>query len=193
MRKFTVLAAAAAVLLVTGTAWAHSSGVTEINEGTVRKLYVKKPLVGARGYVVADWKRGKVRVEVKNFPPAEVGYEVFLFKINVTAYRKAMFVGGDPQKGLVASPPPFGAVGKMIQGWRSLGDLKMDGNGNGTLKYEKGDNIYATGMNMIMVFKKKTPGPHKGPEDFGGLMVECNGPLDGTIGSSQPVMTLKVF
>ncbi len=193
MKKVQTLSIALATVLLAGVSWAHTSGVTEIKEGTVRKLYVKKPLVGAKGYVVGHWTKGLVRVEVKNFPPSETGYEVFLFKINVTAYRKAMFVDGDPQKGLVANPPPFSAVGKMIEGWYSLGDLKMGGKGNGTLEYREGDNLYAKGFNMIMVFQKKTPGRHKAPEDFGGLMVECNGPLDGTIGSTQPVMTIKVF
>ncbi|MEE9256296.1 MAG: hypothetical protein V3V56_03925 [bacterium] len=193
MRKFSILAIAAAAILLAGGAWAHTSGTTEIGEGTVRKLYVKKPLVGAKGYVVGHWTKGKVRVEVKNFPASKTGYEVFLFKIDVTAFRKAMFVDGNPQKGVVSNPPPFSAVGKMVEGWHSLGDLKMEANGNGTLEYRKGDNLYKQGWNMVMVFEKKTPGRHKGPEDFGGLMVECNGPLDGTIGSTQPVMTIKVF
>ncbi len=192
MRKIGILSTVLAALLIAGSAWAHNAGVTELGEGTVRKVYVKKPDIGAKGYVVADWDKGQVRVEVKNFPSSNTGYEVFMFQINVNVYAKAMFIGGDPHKGIVANPPPFSAVGKLITQWKSLGDLKMDGKGNGVLKY-KGENLYKTGLNMMMVFEKKTPGMHKGPEDFNKLMLECNGPLVGGPGGGRAAMLMKIF
>ncbi len=192
MRKIGFISIVLAALLIAGTAWAHNAGVTELGEGTVRKVYVKKPELGAKGYVVADWDKGQVRVEVKNFPSSNTGYEVFMFQIDVNMYAKAMFIDGDPHKGIVANPPPFSAVGKLIKQWKSLGDLKMDGKGNGVLKY-KGENLYKTGLNMMMVFEKKTPGMHKGPEDFSKLMLECNGALVGSPGGGRSAMMMKIF
>jgi len=171
-------------LVLTATASAQQQGVTEISEGTVRQVYVDSPLIGADGYVVADWAKGEVRVEVRNFPTSATGYEAFLFKIDVPAYMSKMFVDGDKSKGLVADTPPFGDVAGLISQWQSLGDVKMAANGNGTLVYSGGDDLYAKGHNMIMIFEKVTPGQHAGPEDFSKLMVECNGPLNGTKGSA---------
>ena len=193
MEKVHCLAVAVVTLLVAWTSYAGHRGVSEINEGTVRNVYINKPLVGAKGYVVGDWENGHVRVEVKNFPPSETGYEVFLFEIDVPAYMSKMFVDGDPQKGLVPSPPPFDEVAGLITQWYSLGDLKMDESGNGTLEYRKGDNLYEKGLNMIFVFEKVTPGQHEGPEDTGKLMVECNGPLTGTKGSEGMEKAIKIF
>jgi hypothetical protein len=193
MWKTGILAVAFVTMFLSTSAWAAQRGVTELKEGTVRKVYVKKAFVGAKGYAVADWAKGQVRVEVKNFPPAEAGYEVFLFQIDVKAYISAMFVDGDPHKGIVPNPPPFSAVGKMIKKWKSLGDLKMDAKGNGRLEYRKGDNLYAEDLNMMMVFGKKTPGQHKGPEDFSKLMVECNGPLVGAKGMGEMVKAMRIF
>ncbi len=72
-------------LALTATASAQQRGVTEISEGTVRQVYIDKPLVGADGYVVADWGKGEVRVEVRNFPASVTGYEAFLFENDVPA------------------------------------------------------------------------------------------------------------
>ncbi len=193
MKNVWVLAAAFITLLFVDTSWAHQRTVTEISEGTVRKVYINKPLIGAKGYVVADWAKGQVRVEVKNFPPSKTGYEAFLFEMDVNAFKKKMFVDGDSEKGLVPSPPPFDEVAALIKQWHSLGDLRIDAKGNGTLAYRKGDNLYEKGLNNIMVFEKVTAGPHAGPEDVGKLMVECNGPLAGTKGSDPTTMMIKVF
>ena len=193
MKKTHCLAATVLTLLVAWTSYAGHRGVSEINEGTVRNVYIDKPLVGARGYVVGDWEKGLVRVEVKNFPPSETGYEVFLFEIGVKEYMFKMFVDGDPQKGIVPNPPPFDEVAGLIKQWYSLGDLKIDETGNGTLEYRKGDDLYKKGLNMIFVFEKLTPGQHEGPEDVSKLMVECNGPLTGTKGSKDMEKAIKIF
>ncbi|GMQ80575.1 MAG: hypothetical protein BMS9Abin05_0003 [Rhodothermia bacterium] len=168
-------------------------GVSEMNEGTVRKVYVDKPLVGAKGYVVGDWDKGQVRVEVKNFPSSDTGYEVFLFEIDAHAYISKMFVDGDPEKGIVSEPPPFGDVAGLITQWYSLGDIEMNEDGTGTLEYREGDNLYETGLNMMFILEKVTPGRHDGPEDTSKLMVECNGPLTGTKGSEGMEKAIKVF
>ncbi len=55
----------------------------------------------------------------------------------------------------------------------------MDDNGNGVLEYDKGEDLYAKGLNVMMIFEKVSAGMHDGPEDFSKLMVECNGPLGG--------------
>jgi hypothetical protein len=190
MKKYQVLAFAFVALLFSGTSWAHQRGVTELSEGNVRKVYIKKPLVGAKGYVVGDWENGQVRVELWNLPSSSTGYEAFLFEIDIPAFMKKMFVGGVKDKGLVANPPPFNEVAGLIKQWHSIGDVKVDGNGNGTLEYKKGDNLYKKGLNMIMVFEKVTPGQHKGPEDVGKLMVECNGPLAGAKGAVPRGITI---
>ena len=194
MKKRQVAAVTIVIaLLLVGTSWAAQRGVTEINEGTIRNLYIKKPLVGAKGYVVADWETGQVRVEVKNFPPSDAGYEAFLFEIDIPAYMGKVFIDGNKSKGLVPNPPPFNEVAGLITKWHSLGDLTLDAKGNGILAYRKGDNLYATGLNMIFVFEKVTPGQHTGPEDVSKLMVECNGPLTGTRGSEGMEKALTIF
>lgn len=193
MKKISIFSVVFFIPLLFGTSWASQRGVSEINEGTVRTVYIKKPLIGAKGYVVGDWGKGQVRVEVKNFPASETGYEVFLFEINVPAYMAKMFVDGDPQKGIVSDPPPFGEVAGLIKQWYTLGDLKMDDKGNGVLEYGKGGNLYEKGLNMIFVFEKVTSGQHAGPEDTGKLMVECNGPLTGTKGSEGMERAINVF
>ncbi len=189
----SVLVSLVVVLLLWGTSRAHQRGVTEISEGTVLKVFIKKPFIGAKGYVIGDWEKGQVRVEVKDFPASKTGYEVFLFEINIPAYMAKMFVDGDKDKGIVANPPPFEDVGGLIKQWYSLGDLNMDDKGNGTLEYRKGENLYDKGLNMIMVFEKVTSGQHKGPEDLSKLMVECNGPLAGTKGSKGMEKALTVL
>jgi len=167
--------------------------VSEINEGTVRKTYIDKPLIGAKGYVVGDWEKGEARVEVMNFPSSETGYEAFLFEIDAHAYMQKMFVDGDPEKGIVSDPPPFGDVAGLIAQWYSIGDIEMDGNGGGTLEYREGVDLVAKGLNMIMVFEKVTPGRHDGPEDVGKLIVECNGPLAGFPGAEAMAKAIRVF
>ena len=180
-------------LILTATGWAHQRGVTEINEGTVRQVYIDKPLIGVDGYVIADWGKGEVRVEVRNFPASATGYEVFLFEMDVPAYMAKMFVDGDKAKGLVADVPPFDEVAGLISQWQSLGDVKLAANGNGTLEYRGGDDLYAKGHNMIMIFEKVTAGQHAGPEDISKLMVECNGPLDGAKGSAAMMKAMTVL
>ena len=167
--------------------------VTEISEGTVRKVYIDKPLVGAKGYVVGDWANGQARVEVMNFPSSEMGYEVFLFQIDAPAYMAKMFVDGDPEKGIVPEPPPFDEVGGLISQWYSLGDLEMNEMGSGTLEYKKGNDLVAKGLNMIMVFEKVTEGMHEGPEDISKLMVECNGPVAGFPGAEAMAKAVTIF
>lgn len=193
MKAIQLFAATLLILSFVGTSWAHQRGVTEISEGTIRTIYIDRPLVGAKGYVVADWENGQVRVEVKNFPSSSTGYEAFMFEIDVPTYMNKMFVGGDKGKGLVANPPPFGEVAGLITQWYSLGDIEVDDTGNGILEYKKGDNLYVKGLNMIFVFEKVTPGQHPGPEDVSKLMVECNGPLTGTKGSAGMEKALTVF
>ncbi len=73
MKKVQILAVAIVTFLLFGTSWAAQRGVSEISEGTIRKLYINKPLVGAKGYVVADWQKGRVRVEVKKLPSLKHG------------------------------------------------------------------------------------------------------------------------
>ncbi len=193
MKKVQILAVAIVTLLLFGTSWAAQRGVTEISEGTIRNLYINKPLVGAKGYVVADWEKGHMRVEVKNFPVSSTGYEAFLFEIDVPTYMGKMFVDGNKGKGLLPNPPSFAEVAGLITQWYSLGDLTMDQRGNGILEYRKGDNLYAKGLNMIFLFEKVTPGRHAGPEDVSKLMVECNGPLTGTKGSDGMEKALTIF
>jgi len=169
------------------------TGVTEVNEGTVRRVYIDRPLVGAKGYVVGNWKKGEARIEVMDFPASPTGYEAFLFQIDAKAYMNKMFTDGDPAKGIVADPPPFDEVAGLITQWYSIGDVAMNDDGTGTLAYKEGANLYDTGLNMIMVFEKVTPGRHEGPEDVSKLMVECNGPLNGMPGSAEMAKAIKVF
>lgn len=193
MKTIQILMITMVALVMAGTSWATQRGVSEISEGTIRTVYINKPLVGAKGYVLGDWENGQVRVEVKNFPKSTTGFEAFLFEIDVPAYMSKMFVDGDKSKGLVRNPPPFSEVAALIKQWHSLGDLKMDANGSGTLTYRKGDNLYAKRLNMIFVFEKVTPGRHAGPEDIGKLMVECNGPLAGAMGARGMEKALTIF
>ena len=177
----------------TASAQIVERSVAELKEGTVRVVYVDKPLVGAKGYVVGDWKKGQVRVEAWGLPQNEKGYEVFLFEIDVAGYMNKMFVEGDAQQGIVPEPPPFQDVAGLITQWHSLGDIELNGDGSGSLHYEKGDNLYEQGLNMIFVFGKVTDGQHGGPEDFSLLMLECNGPLPGTKGSEGMESALTVW
>jgi len=170
-----------------------SRAVSEINEGTVRRTYVDKPLIGAKGYVVGDWEKGEARVEVMNFPSSEAGYEAFLFEIDAHAYMSKMFVDGNPEKGIVSEPPPFDEVAALISQWYSIGDIVMNDNGGGTLEYREGVDLVAKGLNMIMIFEKVTPGRHEGPENFGNLIVECNGPLAGFPGADAMAKAINVF
>ena len=169
------------------------TGATELSEGTVRTLYVDKPLVGAKGYVVGDWQKGQVRAEVKDFPASQTGYEVFLVQVDINGMRNALFVDADPAKGVVANPPPFEVAATVFSQWQSIGDLTMDDNGNGVLEYDKGEDLYAKGLNVMMIFEKVTPGQHEGPEDFSKLIVECNGPLEGTKGTEGRMKALHVL
>ena len=166
---------------------------TEIWEGTVRQVYIDKPLTGARGYSVADFRKGEVRVEVKDFAQDPMGYEVFLFDIDVAAYAKALFNDGDPHKGIVGTPQPFEEVGGLIKKWHSIGSFEVDKNGNGRLEYKGGENLHEMGLNMIMIFGKVTEGKHGGPEDMSKLMVECNGPIVGTKGAEGMTNAVKVY
>ncbi len=63
----------------------------------------------------------------------------------------------------------------------------------GTLVYRRGDDLYAKGHNMIMIFEKVTPGQHTSPEDISKLMVECNGPLNGTKGSAAMMKAMTIL
>ena len=72
-------------------------------------------------------------------------------------------------------------------------NASVDANGNGTLVYRGEGNVAETGLNMVMIFAKVTPGMHAGPEDFSKLMVECNGPLMGLPGSEMMAGAIKVF
>ncbi len=193
MRKLSVIACLIATLFYAASALAVQRGVTEINEGTVRQVYIDKPLVGAHGYLVADWEKGDVRVHVSNFPASSTGYEVFLFQIDIPAFNSKVFVGGVKENGVVANPPPFSEVAGLISQWRSIGDLKMDIDASGTLEYKDGGNIAATGLNMIMIFEKVSPGQHAGPEDVSKLMVECNGALAGLPATSGMEAAITVF
>ncbi len=92
MKKVAILVGALAALPFSSAPLAAQRGVTEINEGTVRNVYINTPLVGARGYVVGDFAEGQVRFEVMDFPASETGYEVFMFQIDVPAYMGKMFV-----------------------------------------------------------------------------------------------------
>lgn len=193
MQRTAIVVGLIATMFYAASALAVQRGVTEIDEGTVRQVYMDRPLVGAHGYVVADWEEGDVRVHVSNFPASSTGYEVFLFQIDIPAFSSKLFVGGVKANGVVANPPPFGEVAGLISQWRSIGDLTMGDDGNGTLEYKGGGNIAATGLNMIMIFEKVTPGQHAGPEDVSKLMVECNGPLAGLSASAGMEASITVF
>ena len=193
MRKMHTLISLAVVALLATPAWAAQRGVTELGEGTIRNVYVDAPLVGAKGYLVGDWEAGQIRVEVKNFPASDNGYEVFLFEIDIPSFVGAMFVDADPNKGIVANPPQFSAAAALISQWKSIGDFSVDANGNGTLAYRGEGDIGATGLNMVMIFEKVTSGLHAGPEDFSKLMIECNGPLMGLPGSEMMQAAIQVF
>lgn len=193
MTKIPTLVGALGALFLSATSLAAQRGVSEINEGTIRRVYVDAPLVGAKGYVLGDWEKGDVRVEVKDFPSSDTGYEAFLFEIDTHAYMQIMFVDGNPEKGIVASPPPFADVAGLITQWYSLGDVEMGNHGNGTLEYRGAENLYEKGLNMIFVFEKVTSGRHEGPEDFSKLMAECNGPLTGTPGAEGMERATKIF
>ncbi len=193
MKKVPSVVGAFSALFLSGSSVVAQRGVSEINEGTIRRVYIDKPLVGVKGYVVGDWEKGQVRVEVKDFPASDTGYEVFLFEIDVHAYMGKMFVDGDPEGGIVPNPPPFDDVAGLISQWYSVGDLELDEKANGTLEYRGGENLYEKDLNMIFVFEKVTSGRHEGPEDISKLMAECNGPLTGTKGSQGMEKAIKNF
>lgn len=156
--------------------WAQKA-TAELWEGTVRQIYIDKPLSGARGYLVSNLEKGQARVEVSGFPQRDLGYEVFLFEIDVPPYVNLLFKDGNPNKGLNDPAPPFDQIGPLIKTWYSLGTFMVNEDGAGTLVYDKGDDLDAKDLNMIMIFGKLTEGSHEGPEDLGELMVECNGPI----------------
>jgi hypothetical protein len=104
-----------------------------------------------------------------------------------------MFEDRNPLGAAVANPPPLNELAAMFTQWYSIGDVEIDGKGNGTLGYQKGDDLAAKGLNMIMIFEKKTGGRHEVPEDFGRLIVEGNGPLEGSPESMRHEGELKVF
>lgn len=169
----------------------HTKGTVELWEGTVRQIYIDKPLVGAKGYFVSNLREGEARAEVWGFPQRELGYEVFLFDIDVPQYVGLLFNEGNPNRGLKDPAPPFDQISPLITQWHSLGTLHVDEAGHGMLVYDKGDDLYAKGLNMIMIFGKKSEGTHEGPEDLGELMVECNGPIMGAMGIDP--MELRVL
>ncbi|MFQ5691130.1 MAG: hypothetical protein ACE5HQ_12765 [Gemmatimonadota bacterium] len=151
--------------------------------------------MGARGYLVSDLAKGQARVEVWDFPQRELGYEVFLFDIDVPKYVSLLFRDSDPNKGLNDPAPPFSEIAPLITRWQSLGSIHVDERGQGTLVYDEGDDLYAKGLNMIMIFGKKSEGTHEGPEDLGELMIECNGPIigaDGIAPMELPVLEGKI-
>ena len=194
IRKSSLVVSASLLLMGAGCIMPRlDRSVTELGEGTIRMVYIKKPLVGARGYMVGDWKKGQVRIELTKFPQNKKGYEVFLFEIDVDAYVNKMFIDGDAQRGIVPKVPPFQDVSGLIKKWHSLGTIRVDANGNGTLKYKKADNLYEQGLNMVFIFGKVTDGQHGGPEDISLLMVECNGPIPGTKGSEGMESALTVW
>ncbi len=181
--RLTVIGAFLLMLLPPAHLLAQGNkGTAELWEGTVRQIYVDKPLVGARGYVVYELAAGQVRTEVWGLPERELGYEVFLFQIDVPQYVGLLFNNSNPREGLRDPAPPFDQIGPLISQWYSLGSFEVDDSGQGTLVYDKGDDLHAMGLNMIMIFGKLTEGRHDGPEDFGELMVECNGPMPGAEG-----------
>ena len=193
MRKVPIVIGLLATLFYAASASAHPRGVTEVGEGIMRQVYIDKPLVGAHGYLVADWEKGDVRVHVSKFPASSTGYEVFLFQIDMPALASKLFVGGMMENGVVPNPPPMDEVAGLISQWRSIGDLSMDGKGGGTLEFKGGGNLDATGLNMIMIFEKATPGQHAGPEDMSKLIVECNGPLAGLSSTAGMESSITVF
>ena len=90
--------------------WAQKA-TAELWEGTVRQIYIDKPLIGARGYLVSNLEKGQARVEVSGFPQRDLGYEVFLFEIDVPPYVNLLFKDGNPNKGLNDPAPPFDQIG----------------------------------------------------------------------------------
>lgn len=169
----------------------HAKGTVELWEGTVRQIYIDKPLVGAKGYFVSDLAAGQARAEVWDFPQRELGYEVFLFEIDVPQYVGLLFKDSNPNMGLNDPAPQFDQIGPLITQWKSLGTIHVDEAGHGTLAYDSGEDLYAQGLNMIMVFGKNSEGSHEGPEDLGNLIVECNGPIMGAQGIAP--MELRVL
>ncbi len=168
-----------------------TKGTVELWEGTVRQIYIDKPLVGAQGYLVSDLGKGQARVELWGVPHRDLGYEVFLFEIDVPSYVGLLFKESNPNKGLNDPAPPFDQIAPLIKQWYSLGTLQVDEAGHGTLVYDKGDDLHAMSLNMIMIFGKKTEGSHAGPEDLSELLVECNGPIIGAEGIEP--MELRVI
>ncbi len=168
-----------------------TKGTVEMWEGTVRQIYIDKPLVGAKGYLVSNLAKGEARVEMWGLPQRDLGYEVFLFEIDVPQYVSLLFKDANPNRGLNDPAPPFDQIAPLIKQWYSLGTIHVDDGGHGVLEYDKDDDLYSKGLNMIMIFGKQNEGSHEGPEDLGELMVECNGPIPGARGIAP--MELRVL
>ena len=49
-----ITAMGASLILLVAASTAYSHGVAELKEGTVRQVYVDKPLIGAKGIIVGD-------------------------------------------------------------------------------------------------------------------------------------------
>ena len=88
-------------------------------------------------------------------------------------------------------PDHIDQIAPLNTQWYSLGTIHVDDGGHGVLVYEKGDDLYGKGLNMIMMFGNQSAGSHEGPEDLGELMAECNGPIPGTHGIAP--MELRVL
>ena len=168
-----------------------TKGTVELWEGTVRQIYIDKPLVGAKGYLVSNLAEGEARVEMWDLPQRDLGYEIFLFEIDVPQYVSLLFKDAKPNKGLNDPAPPFDQIAPLITQWYSLSTIHVDDGGHGVFVYDTGDDLYGKGLNMIMIFGKQSEGSHEGPEDLGELMVECNGPIPGALGIAP--MELRVL
>ncbi len=102
-QSYMIIAIGAFLILLGAASTSYSHGVAELNEGTVRIVYVDKPLIGVKGIIVGAWQKGQVRVEVQKFPASDTGYEVFLVNLNLPAFGGAILVGlGDDEKANLA-------------------------------------------------------------------------------------------
>ena len=104
----------------------------------MRQIYINKPPIGTRGYLVSNLKEGQGRVEVWGLPQRALGYEVFLFEIDVRSYVGLLFKESNPNKGLNDPAPPFDQIAPLVKQWYSLGTLEVNETGRGTLVYDKG-------------------------------------------------------
>ncbi|MFQ5796069.1 MAG: hypothetical protein ACE5JP_13615 [Candidatus Bipolaricaulia bacterium] len=184
-----VLVLTVVMTLFSTTSWAHK-GVTELAEGTLVELFFKESSTGTKGYAIYDFSVGQIRVEVKDLPRAEVGYEAFLVEVDVPTLANAVFVDGDPDKGI---RPDFDltyeqAVGAVVKSVQSIGSFNTDARGNGTLVFNEGRNLHSIGyskFNMLIIFEQNTPGVHEAPE--GRVVLECHGTLEGAPGPAVPI------